>query len=120
MEKQIIVRLTSGHEITFVPNEVRLEKSFVDVSALLNDNPFPLLIHFTHELLVSNLFLSKVSDCILLHLKDNFEPKSASFCVNRDEGDFTLQSQCKFVLLIPFPLPFSSSEIQSIYSKSNN
>ena len=120
MEKQLIVRLTSGHEISFVPNEVRLEKSFVDVSALLNDNPFPLLIHFTHELLVSNLFLSKVPDCVLLHLKDNFEPKSASFCVNRDEGDFTLQSQCKFVLLIPFPIPFQLQEIQTIYSKSKN
>ena len=66
MEKQLIVRLTSGLELTFVPNEVRLEKSFVDVSALLNDNPFPQLIHFTHALLVSNLFLSKVPDCVLL------------------------------------------------------
>lgn len=120
MEKQLIVRLKSGLELTFVPNEVRLEKSFVDVSALLNDNPVPLLIHFTHELLVSNLFLSKVPDCVLLHLKDNFEPKSASFCVNRDEGDFTLQSQCKFVLLIPFPIPFQLEEIQTIYSKSKN
>ena len=120
MEKQLIVRLTSGHEISFVSNEVRLEKSFVDVSALLNDNPFPLLIHFTHELLVSNLFLSKVPDCVLLHLKDNFEPKSASFCVNRDEGDFTLQSQCTFVLLIPFHIPFQLKERQTIYSKSKN
>jgi hypothetical protein len=42
MEKQLIVRLKSGLELTFVPNEVSLEKSFVDVSALLNDNPFPL------------------------------------------------------------------------------
>ena len=120
MEKQLIVRLKSGLELTFVPNEVRLEKSFVDVSALLNDNPFPLLIHFTHELQVSNLFLSKVPDCVLLHLKDNFEPKSASFFVNRDEGDFTLQSQCKFVLIIPFPIPFQLQEIQTIYSKSKN
>ena len=98
MKKQLIVRLTSGNEITFVPNEVRLEKSFVDVHALLTDHPFPLLIHFTHELLVSNLYLSKVPDCVLLHLKDNFQPKSASYCVNRTEGDFTLQSQCKFVV----------------------
>lgn len=120
MEKELIVRLTSGLELTFVPNEVTLEKSFVDVSTLLTENSFPLLIHFTHELLVSNLFLSKVPDCVLLHLKDNFEPKSASFCVNRDEGDFTLQSQCKFVLLIPFPIPFQLQEIQTIYSKSKN
>jgi len=116
MEKQLIVRLTSGHEITFVSNEVLLEKSFVDVHAL----HFPLLIHFTHELLVSNLYLSKVTDCVLLHLKDNFEPKSASYCVNRTEGDFTLQSQCKFVLLIPFPIPFQVQEIQTIYSSLKN
>ena len=120
MKKQLIVRLKSGREITFLPNEVRLEKSIVDVSALLTENQFPLLIHFTHELLVSNLYLSKVPDCVLLHLKDNFEPKSASFCVNRAEGDFTLQSQCKFVLLIPFPIPFQLQEIQTIYSSSIN
>jgi len=120
MEKQLIVRLKSGLELTFVPNEVSLEKSFVDVSTLLNDNPFPLLIHFTHELLVSNLFLSKVPDCVLLHLKDNLDPTSASYCVNRDEGDFTLQTQCTFVLLIPFPIPFQLSQIQSIYSSSKN
>jgi hypothetical protein len=118
MEKQLIVRLKSGLELTFVPNEVRLEKSFVDVSALLNDNLFPLFIQFTHELLVSNLFLSKVPDCVLLHLKENFELKSASFCVNRNEGGFTQQSQCKFVLLILFPIPFQLQEIQTIYSKS--
>ena len=120
MEKQLIVRLTSGHEITFVSNEVLLEKSFVDVHALLTDHYFPLLIHFTHELLVSNLYLSKLPDCVLLHLKDNFQPKSASYCVNRTEGDFTLQSQCKFVLLIPFPIPFQLQEIQTIYSSLKN
>ena len=120
MEKQLIVRLKSGLELTFVPNEVRLEKSFVDVHALLTDHYFPLLIHFTHELLVSNLYLSKLPDCVLLHLKDNFQPKSASYCVNRTEGDFTLQSQCKFVLLIPFPIPFQLQEIQTIYSSLKN
>ena len=115
MEKQLIVRLKSGLELTFVPNEVRLEKSFVDVSALLKDNSFPLLIHFTHELLVSNLYLSKVPDCVLLHLKDNFEPKSGSFCLNRNEGDFTVQSQSTFVLIIPKPIPFVLSEIHTIF-----
>jgi hypothetical protein len=114
MEKQLIVRLKSGHEISFVPNEVRLNNTFIPVAPLLNENDFPLLIHFTHQALVTTLNLSKVHDCVLLHLKEDYSPKSAAFCFNRSEGDFTVQSQCKKVLFIPSPLPFQLSEIESV------
>ena len=100
MEKQLIVRLKSGLELTFVPNEVSLDNTFIPVAPLLNENDFPLLIHFTHQALVTTLNLSKMPDCVLLHLKDDYSPKSAAFCLNRSEGDFTVQSQCKLVLSI--------------------
>ena len=116
MKKQLVVRLKSGHEITYVPNEVTLNNTFIDVPSLLNENSFPLLIHFTHDALVSTLNLSKMPDCALLHLKDDFRPKSATLCLNRDVGDFAVQSQCKRVLLIPFPLPFAIPDITSIHS----
>jgi hypothetical protein len=114
MEKQLIVRLKSGHEISFVPNEVILNNTFIDVPSLLNENKFPLLLHFTHEALVSTLNLSKMPDCVLLHLKDDFSPKSATYCINREIGDFSVHSQCKLVLFIPFPLPFELKKIKSI------
>jgi len=114
MEKQLIVRLTSGLELTFVPNEVSLDNTFILVAPLLNENDFPLLIHFTHLALVTTLNLSKMPDCVLLHLKEDYKPKSAAFCFNRSDGDFTVQSQCKQVLFIPSPLPFQLSEIESV------
>ena len=120
MEKQLIVRLTSGLELTFVPNEVSLDNTFIPVAPLLNENDFPLLIHFTHQALVTTLNLSKMPDCVLLHLKDDYSPKSAAFCLNRSEGDFTVQSQCKLVLFIPFPIPFKLSEILSIRSSKKS
>lgn len=120
MEKQLIVRLKSGLELTFVPNEVSLDNTFIPVAPLLNENDFPLLIHFTHQALVTTLNLSKMPDCVLLHLKDDYSPKSAAFCLNRSEGDFTVQSQCKLVLFIPFPIPFKLSEILSIRSSKKS
>jgi len=114
MEKQLIVRLKSGLELTFVPNEVSLDNTFIPVAALLNENDFPLLIHFTHNALVTTLNLSNMPDCVLLHLKEDYNPKSAAYCINRSEGDFTVQSQCRFVLFIPFPIPFQLSEVVSI------
>ncbi len=120
MEKQLIVRLKSGLELTFVPNEVSLDNTFIPVAPLLNENDFPLLIHFTHQALVTTLNLSKMPDCVLLHLKEDYSPKSAAFCLNRSEGDFTVQSQCKHVLFIPFPIPFKLSEILSIRSSKKS
>lgn len=120
MEKQLIVRLTSGLELTFVPNEVSLDNTFIPVAPLLNENDFPLLIHFTHQALVTTLNLSKMPDCVLLHLKEDCSPKSAAFCLNRSEGDFTVQSQYKHVLFIPFPIPFKLSEILSIRSSKKS
>ena len=120
MEKQLIVRLKSGLELTFVPNEVSLDNTFIPVAPLLNENDFPLLIHFTHQALVTTLNLSKMPDCVLLHLKDDYSPNSAAFCLNRSEGDFTVQSQCKLVLFIPFPIPFKLSEILSIRSSKKS
>jgi hypothetical protein len=114
MKKQLIVRLKSGLELTFVPNEVSLDNTFIPVAPLLNENDFPLLLHFTHNALVTTLNLSKMPDCVLLHLKEDYSPKSAAYCINRSEGDFTVQSQCRHVLFIPFPIPFQLSEIVSI------
>lgn len=114
MQKQLVVRLKSGLELTFVPNEVSLENTFIPVAPLLKENDFPLLLHFTHAALVTTLNLSKVPDCVLLHLKDDYQPQSAAFCFNRSEGDFTVQSQSKRVLFIPSPIPFQLSEIESI------
>jgi hypothetical protein len=114
MKKQLIIRLKSRLELTFVPNEVSLNNTFIPVAPLLNENDFPLLIHFTHQALVTTLNLTKMPDCVFLHLKDDYNPKSAAFCFNRSDGDFTVQSQCKHVLFIPSPLPFQLSEIESI------
>jgi hypothetical protein len=114
MKKQLIVSLKSGLELTFVSNEVSLDNTFIPVAPLLNENDFPLLLHFTHAALVTTLNLSKMPDCVLLHLKEDYSPKSAVFCLNRSEGDFTVQSQCKRVLFIPSPIPFQLSEIADI------
>jgi hypothetical protein len=118
MVKDVVVLLKSGLEVTFITEELVLEKTTVDVSALVSQDHLPLLLHFTHIQLISTLHLSKVPDCVVIHLKDDFTPKSATFCLNRNVGDFSVQSQTKYVLLLPFPLPFALEDVSAF--KQNN
>jgi len=115
MVKEIVVSLKSGLNVAFITEEFEIDKTTVNVSALVAQEPLPLLLSFTHSQLISTLHLSQVPDCVLIHLKEDFSPKSATFCLNRNAADFSVQSQNKMVLLVPFPLPFALEDIKSIH-----
>jgi hypothetical protein len=65
------------------------------------------------------LHLSQLPDALLLHLDEKLQFQSATYAYHHPHGDFDVQSQCPFVLIIPLPIPFDLKNIQSIRSISN-
>ncbi len=114
MKKQLAVRLSSGLEINFHTTEVTATSTFIDVPPVLQEHKFPILLHFTHGALVSTLHLSQLRDSLLLHLDGNLQFQSATYAYHQPQGDFDVQSQCPYVLVIPLPIPFDLQHIQSI------
>lgn len=114
MKKQLAVRLSSGLEINFHTTEVTVTSTFIDVPPIVLEHKFPILLHFTHGALVSTLHLSQLRDSLLLHLDENLQFQSATYAYHQPQGDFDVQSQCPYVLIIPLPIPFDLQHIQSI------
>ena len=114
MKKQLAVRLSSGLEINFHTTEVTVTSTFIDVPPIVLEHKFPILLHFTHGALVSTLHLSQLRDALLLHLDENLQFLSATYAYHQPQGDFDVQSQCPYVLIIPLPIPFDLQHIQSI------
>jgi hypothetical protein len=114
MKKQLVVRLSSKMEVNFHCTEVPVTSTFLDVPPIVSEHNFPILLHFQHGALVSTLHLSQLPDALLLHLDKNLQFQSATYAYNQPKGDFDVQSQCPYVLIIPLPIPFDLKEIQSI------
>lgn len=114
MKKQLAVRLSSGLEINFHTTEVTVTSTFIDVPPIVLEHKFPILLHFTHGALVSTLHLSQLRDALLLHLDENLQFQSATYAYHQPQGDFDVQSQSPYVLIIPLPIPFDLQQIQSI------
>ena len=116
MKKQLVVRLSSKLEVNFHCTEVPVISTFHDVPPIVAEHNFPILLHFQHGALVSTLHLSQLPDALLLHLDENLHFQSATYAYHQPKGDFDVQSQCPFVLIIPLPIPFDLKDIQSIRS----
>jgi hypothetical protein len=58
-------------------------------------------------------------DALLLHLDENLQFQSATYAYYQTQGDFDVQSQCPFVLIIPLPIPFDLKDIVAIRSIAN-
>jgi hypothetical protein len=119
MKKQLTVRLSSGLEINFHTTEVSVTSTFVDVPPIVSEHHFPILLHFTHGALVSTLHLSQLRDALLLHLDGHLQFQSATYAYHQPQGDFDVQSQCPFVLIIPLPIPFHLQQVEFIQTISN-
>lgn len=119
MKKQLAVRLSSGLEINFHTTEVIATSTFLDVPPIVQEHNFPVLLHFSHGALVSTLHLSQLRDALLLHLDQNLQLQSATYAYHQPQGDFDVQSQCPYVLIIPQPIPFDLKDIQSIQFIAN-
>ena len=119
MKKQLIVRLSSKLEVNFHCTEVPVTSTFLDVPPIVSEHHFPILLHFQHGALVSTLHLSQLPDALLLHLDENLQFQSATYAYHQPKGDFAVQSQCPFVLVIPLPIPFDLKDIVAIRSFSN-
>ena len=114
MKKQLAVRLSSGLEVNFHTTEVTVTSTFIDVPPVVLEHKFPILLHFNHGALVSTLHLSQLRDALLLHLDQNLQFQSTTYAYHQPQGDFDVQSQCPYVLIIPLPIPFDLQHIQSI------
>ena len=119
MKKQLVVRLSSKLEVNFHCTEVPVNSTFLDVPPIVSEHNFPTLLHFQHGALVSTLHLSQLPDALLLHPDQNLQFKSATYAYHQPKGDFDVQSQCPFVLIIPLPIPFDLKDIVSIRSIAN-
>jgi len=119
MKKQLVVRLSSKLEVNFHCTEVPVTSTFLDVPPIVSEHNFPTLLHFRHGALVSTLHLSQLPDALLLHLDQNLQFQSATYAYHQPKGDFDVQSQCPFVLIIPLPIPFDLKDIVSIRSIAN-
>jgi hypothetical protein len=119
MKKQLAVRLSSGLEINFHTTEVLVTSTFIDVPPIVSEHHFPILLHFTHGALVSTLHLSQLRDALLLHLDAHLQFQSVTYAYHHPKGDFDVQSQSPYVLIIPLPIPFDLQHIQSIQIITN-
>jgi hypothetical protein len=119
MKKQLVVRLSSKLEVNFHCTEVPVTSTFLDVPPVVSEHNFPILLHFQHGALVSTLHLSQLPDALLLHLDQNLQFQCATYAYHQPKGDFAVQSQCPFVLIIPLPIPFALNDIHSIRSIAN-
>jgi hypothetical protein len=116
MKKQVIVWLKNGmiakmNAQVIVANapQVMFPSTTVDL---------PLLIEVIHQGLTTLLDLSGFKDCVVLQFGEDRSFTGATYCQNRNTGAFMIQSQARFIVLIPLPLPFPLEETEEIMIKA--
>lgn len=99
MDAQVIVANT--HQVTYPSTTVDL----------------PLLIEVSHQGLTTLVDLSGFKDCVVLQFGEDRYFTGATYCRNRNTGAFMIQSQARYIVLMPLPLPFPLEETEEIRIK---
>jgi len=115
MKKQVIVWLKNGmiakmnaQAIAATSHQVTFPSTTVDL---------PLLIEVSHHGLTTLIDLSGFKDCVVLQFGEDRYFTGATYCQNRNTGAFMIQSQARFIVLMPLPLPFPLEETEEIMIK---
>lgn len=83
----------------------------IKVDELLEPGNLPLFLSIQHKQLNTLLELSKVSPFVLLYFDEYNFFTGASFSINGDKSQFSIQSQSKKIVLHPFPVPFELNQV---------
>jgi hypothetical protein len=118
MKKTVFLIFKNGKTLP-----VELKKMEVTTNqAMLPTKPIelPLFIEVNHQGLTTLLNLSHQSDCMVLQFKKDGRFSGATICKNRNEGAFMIQSQATFILMMPWPLNFSTNELEHLSVENLN
>ena len=115
MKKQVIVWLKNG--MIAKMNASCIAASTHQVFFPSTEFDLPLLIEVEHQGLTTLLDLSGFNDCVVLQFGEDRYFTGATYCQNRNTGSFMIQSQARFMLLMPIPLPYPLEETEEIMIK---
>ena len=89
----------------------------IKVEELLEIGNLPIFLSIQHKQLNTLLELSKVSPFVLLYFDEYNFFTGASFSINRENSQFSIQSQSKNIVLYPFPIPFELNQVSKLSYK---
>ncbi len=116
MKKAFQITMKDKSVITIDAIVKTIHETTIKVHELLEKGNPPLFLSVEHEQLNTLLELSKVTPFVLLYFdKDNFFT-GAAYSLNTSQSPFSIQTQSKKTLLLPFPLNFTLNEVYKLES----
>jgi len=116
MKKQVIVWLKNGmiakmnaETIPAMSHQVHIPSTAVDL---------PLVIVVKHQGLSTLIDLTGMNDCVVLQFGADRYFTGATYFQHCNTGAFMIQSQARFILLMPLPLPFPLEETEELQLKA--
>jgi hypothetical protein len=83
----------------------------------LKEGKLPLFIELEHQQVITHLELTKMYPYVLLYFNsedDEILFKGAAFNCNKSEMQFSITTQYKKILLVPFPIQFKLEDVSHI------
>ena len=116
MKNALQITLKDKSVITIDAIVKTIQDTTIKVHELLEQGNPPLFLSVEHKQLNTLLELSKVTPFVLLYFdKDNLFT-GAAYSLNTTQSPFSIQTQSKKILLLPFPLNFTLNEVYKFES----
>ena len=96
---------------------ITIKDATIVVSTCWGERNLPLFIELEHQQLITHLELTKMYPYVLLYFKqgdDKLKFKGAAFNCNKSEMQFSITTQYKKILLVPFPIQFKLEDVSHI------
>ena len=118
--KTVIINLKedeiySSKKISIKPI-IRINSSFVDITNYIKEDELNLLILLEHQQPITKLNLTDVTPYVILFFDDELNFKGASHSIKSGDGNFTIQTQYKTILLMRIP---HNIKLKNIISLNN-
>jgi hypothetical protein len=113
MKNVVLITLNNNSLLSI---DARIEKTS-DTIVKVNDFQLenaPLLLEIEHQQINTLLELNKVNPYVLLYFCANGNFKGAAFSLHPGESLFSIKTQFKTVLFLPYPIQFQLEEVQQL------
>ena len=111
MKNTLQITLKDKSVITFDAIVKITHETTIKVSELLEHGNPSLLLSIEHQQLNTDLEMSKVSPFVLLYFDEDDFFTGAAYSLNNSQSPFSIQTQFKKILLLPFPINFAFDEV---------
>ena len=98
----------------YIDSIVDLDLDFIDVKSHTKGDKKALLFRLSHSKVNTQLNLADVTPYVLIYFDELLEFKGASYSIKSGEGNFTIQTQYKTILLLKLPIDFELNTIKRI------